>query len=306
MIDEQLPRIWQAHNLGNIQTIIHPKGGSINYCLMVNDAYVIRFDTTGKFPLRFQSEALAYRYLHNSGVPVPDVIVFDPSKELVPYEYLITTKLQGAPIIDSWNDLSESVQKQLAHEAGRYLALIHTHTFERFGKLRDLANGGFTYWYDYCADYFHRYAQLALDLNAIDTVLYDRLQAVLDAYRPLLDAVTKGSLLHSDYHFENILQHHGTISGIIDFEWAYSGDSCVDLVVDDVWERMCPGSKPFVYAGYSSITPLDANSTLKTLLYKLYSYLETLVSSIQRGDKQQFAEVDGKIQSALQVLENGG
>ena len=306
MIDEQLPSIWQAHNLGTIQTITRPKRGSINYCLIVNDTYIIRFDTTGKFPLRFQSEALAYQYLCKSAVPVPEVIVFDSSKELVPYEYLITTKLQGVPIVDSWNNLSAQEQEQLAHEAGRYLALIHTHTFERFGKLRDLSNGGFTYWYDYCSDYFQRYAHQALDLNAIDTMLYDRLQTVLDTYKPLLDAVTQGSLLHSDYHFENILQHNGTISGIIDFEWAYSGDPCVDLVVDDVWERMCPGSKPFVYAGYSSIKQLDTNSMRKILLYKLYSYLETLVSSKQREDMQQFTEVAAKLQFALRVLENKG
>jgi len=58
MINEQLQRIWEAHGLGSIQTITRPARGSINYCLIVDSAYVIRFDITGKTVSRFQSEAL--------------------------------------------------------------------------------------------------------------------------------------------------------------------------------------------------------------------------------------------------------
>lgn len=210
----------------------------MNYALVVNDAYVIRFDITGKIPLRFQSEVLAYEYLQTSEVPVPEVIALDQSKQLVPYEYLITSKLEGTSVIDSWNSLSAKEQERIAYEAGTYLALIHSYTLERFGKLRDLPNGGFTYWYDYCADYFHRYANQALAMNIIDPSLRDRMQAVLEKYRPLLDTVRKGYLLHSDYHFENILQRKGVVSGIIDFEWAYAGDADVDFVVEDVC-RLC-------------------------------------------------------------------
>ena len=302
IINERLPRIWEAHGLGSIPTSTRPARGRINDCLVVNNAYVIRFDITGKTVSRFQSEALAYQYLHDSGVPVPEVVAFDRSKELLPYEYLITTRLQGTPVIDSWSDLSVQERERIAYEAGSYLALIHSHTFDRFGKLRDLASGGFAYWYDYSADYFHRYVRQALDLGIIDTSLRDRMQAVLDKYRPLWDAVTKGSLVHSDYHFENILQHNGAVSGVIDFEWAYSGDPTGDLVAEDLWEQMCPGSKLFVYAGYTSLRQLDPNHDLKMALYKLYTYLEFLVDSKRRADEDEFQQVYAKLQAALQEL----
>jgi aminoglycoside phosphotransferase (APT) family kinase protein len=197
-INEQLPRIWESHRLGSIHSITRPSRGGMNYALIVNDAYVIRFDITGKIPLRFQSEVLAYQYLQKSEVPVPEVIALDQSKQLVPYEYLITSKLAGTSVIDSWNGLSAQARERVAYEAGRYLAMIHSHTFERFGKLRDLPNGGFTCWYDYCADYFHRYANQALAMNIIDTSLRDRMQAVLEKYRPLLDMVKSGSFSRLD------------------------------------------------------------------------------------------------------------
>lgn len=302
MINERLQCIWEAYGLGSIQTITWPARGSINYYLIVNNAYVIRFDITGKIVSRFQSEALAYRYLCDSGVPVPEVVALDRSKELIPYEYLITTRLEGTPVIDSWSSLSAQQREQVACEAGRYLAVIHSHTFDRFGKLRDLASGGFICWYDYSADYFHRYARQALDLGIIDISLRDRMQEILDQYRPLWDAVTKGSLVHSDYHFENILQHKGAVSGIIDFEWSYPGDPTIDLVVEDLWEQMCPGSKPFVYAGYTSLSQLDPNHDLKMALYKLYTYLEFLVDSKRRADETEFNKMYAKLQAALQAL----
>ncbi len=80
IINERLQRIWEAHGLGSILSITRPAGGSINYCLIVNNAYAIRFDITGKIVSRFQSEALAYRYLCDSGVPVPEVVALDRSK----------------------------------------------------------------------------------------------------------------------------------------------------------------------------------------------------------------------------------
>ena len=302
MINERLQHIWEAYGLGSIRTITRPARGSINYCLIVNNAYVIRFDVTGRTVSRFQSEALAYCYLCDSGVPVPEVVAFDRSKELVPYEYLITTRLEGMPVIDSWSSLSAQQRERIAYEAGSYLAVIHSHTFDRFGKLRDLASGGFACWYDYSADYFHRYAHQALDLGIIDTSLRDRMQAILEQYRPLWDAVTKGSLVHSDYHFENILQHNGAVSGILDFEWAYSGDPTLDLVAEDLWEHMYPGSKPFVYAGYTSLRQLDPNHDLKMALYKLYTYLEFLVDSKRRAYETQFHQMYAKLHAALQGL----
>jgi aminoglycoside phosphotransferase (APT) family kinase protein len=302
IINEQLQRTWETHGLGSIRTITRPARGSINYCLVVNDAYVIRFDISGKIVSRFQSEALAYHYLRDSGVPVPQVVALDQSRELLPYEYLISTRLEGTPVIDSWSGLSVQERERIAYEAGRYLAVIHSHRFDRFGKLRDLASGGFACWHDYSADYFHRYARQALDLGNIDTSLRDRMQAILERYRPLWDAVTKGSLVHSDYHFENILQHNGAVSGIIDFEWAYSGDPTIDLVAEDLWEQMCPGSKPFVYAGYTGLRQLDPNHDLKMALYKLYTYLEFLVDSKRRADEAEFQQVYAKLQAALQGL----
>lgn len=99
--DETLSRIWDQHDLGPVLTVEHPKRGIINHTLIVNAEYVIRFYLlTTKGKSRFESEALAYAALRVSPVPVPRVAALDQSKLIVPYDYLVTAKLPGRPVVD--------------------------------------------------------------------------------------------------------------------------------------------------------------------------------------------------------------
>ena len=41
---ETLQAICTAHGLGKIESLVQPVQGNINRCLLVNDAYVLRFD----------------------------------------------------------------------------------------------------------------------------------------------------------------------------------------------------------------------------------------------------------------------
>ena len=51
---------------------------------------------------------------------------------------------------------------------------------------------------------------------------------MLAAARGLLAQVRSGALAHCDFHYENILQDGGRLSGLLDFEWAISGDPAYD------------------------------------------------------------------------------
>jgi aminoglycoside phosphotransferase (APT) family kinase protein len=276
--DSLVQQVWKALNLGPIEQIDKPKRGSINPCFIINDAKVIRFNTnTDKGADRFESEAAAYERLKGSEVPVPQVIKVDVTRKIVPFTYLITSKINGETVIDSWTTLNPTQQQQIAFSAGKYLALIHQHTYPKFGNLRDLPDGGFEHWHDYVWDFFRRYARQALALKAINTKLEARIHAVLLHHKPTLDTMTTGALVHSDYHFENMLQSNGEITGIIDFEWAYSGDPSQDFIVDEKWEEMCAGSREHVLKGYASLRKLDDHHELRLMIYKALWHLETVV-----------------------------
>jgi fructosamine-3-kinase len=307
----QIEQIWEAHRLGPVRSVATPRRGGVNRCFIVNEELVVRFDIRnithlGGYPARrFENEKIAYETLRPSGVPVPEVVCLDETRALVPYDFLIATRLSGETAIDSWPALDEAGRRQLASEAGRWQAVIHGHTFARFGSLRAIAHGGFATWIAYLHDYHERYARQARDLGGVDGPTLARISGLLERHRTLLESVTTASLLHSDYHFENILQHQGHVTGIIDFEWAHTGDPAFDCRVDDNLGAMCPGSVEPFYQGYESVRRRHPKHALKARLYRLLLHLESVVDAIRQSDPAWCRREQEELLSLLTALEAG-
>ncbi len=301
-----IARIWDASGLGAVRTVARCRRGSINPCFIVNDGAVIRFNTfTVKGAARFRNEERAYMALRGSGVPTPEVIAVDLTRTVVPYDFIIASKLPGAPVIDTWADLSAAERGRVASEAGAYLAMLHGRTFDRFGALGSGEDHGFARWYDYVADYLDRYATLARDLSAISDGDRTRMLAALAQYRPLLATVTRGALVHSDYHWENILQVGGKVTGVIDFEWALAGDPAWDFIAQEKWEEMCPGSREHVYAGYTRHRQLAPDHATRVALYQLLMHVETVVDEARKANAPGVAAARDAMYATLTTLESG-
>jgi aminoglycoside phosphotransferase (APT) family kinase protein len=272
---EQIAAIWQAYGLGPVETIAVPRRGCSNACFLVNDNRVVRFQVT-ELPLhKFRTEKCAYDLLRGGELPVPELLALDESRELVPYAFVVMTRLPGETVYDSWTGLDGRTREQLAFEAGRYQALLHQRTLPAFGSLGRLAEGGFPTWTAYLEDYVARHSRQARDEDLLDATTTTRVEQLLARFQRLMAAVTTGCLLHSDYHFENILQQEGRITGIIDFEWAMSGDPVFDCRIDETLAE-CPGSVEPFYAGYASVSPLTEHHRLKADFYRLLLCLESI------------------------------
>lgn len=300
-----LQRIWDAHHLGFISRVEQPARGIVNHCLIVNDADVIRLDALGDddLPTRYLSEQMAYERLRDSGVPVPDVRILDTSQTLVPCDYVILSKLPGETVIDSWQELSLDQQNAIAYSAGKYLATIHSQTFGRFGRLNRLAQGGFARWVDYVDDLFRCFCAEAAACQVLDSDTLERMQRAVASCRPLLEAVTTGALVQGDYHFENLLQAGGVISGVIDFEWALSGDPSWDFKVEDQWEDTCPGSRAQVYAGYTEVRGLDEHHPARAALYTMLMFLDDVILSKEDPTWGSYEQSLQKMLTALERVE---
>jgi len=96
--------------------------------------------------------------------------------------------------------------------------------------------------------------------------------------------VTRGVLIHSDYHYENILQRAGRLTGILDFEWALSGDPAYDFISADVREGQIAGSEAIFRAGYHSLGSFDAEHEQRLAVYRLFLRLETAVMHARRDN----------------------
>lgn len=276
---QQLQRIFSAHELGLVRQIVIPRRGSINLVVVINDEYVLRADYRNhQTDSRFIGEKHAYDVLADAHVPIPRVIVLDTSRRLIDYDYTILTRLPGEPMLDAWPSMTTHQREAAAYSAGEHLARIHNIRLPHFGELTTLGSLRFSDVYDHAFDFYERYAQQAQAVGVFTDAMQQMMIALLTACEPHM-AFDMGHLLHSDYQMENLLVDHGTISGVIDFEWSLAGDPTWDFLVEDKWQEQCPGSRPALYAGYTALRPLDAQHTLKLRLYKALHYIETMAGS---------------------------
>lgn len=282
--DETIKAIWRVHGLGAARWIVQATSGVSNLCFIVNGDLVIRFNIFDTTVPKFANERIAYDLLAGSGLPVPSVVALDASRHIVPYDFIILTRLPGMNLAESWRDLTSVQVHDLAWEAGRCFARLHAITFPAFGSLREQDAPRFHSWPDYFNDYVHRYLSEAERYGLLDASLYGRLEGVRAHSHDLLARVTHGVLVHSDYHYENILHAGGWLTGILDFEWALSGDPSYDFMSADVREEQIPGSEAAFRDGYQSIRSFDAEHERRLAVYRLFLRLETAVMQARRGN----------------------
>ena len=300
---DQIRSIWQAYDLGAIDHVTPTPSGMRNESYIVNREWFLRLNTLDPGLTKFGNERVAYDLLADSGLPVPSVVVVDESRRIVPYDFIVLTRLPGANVAESRDTLSAAQVQALAWEAGRSLARIHAHTFAGFDKLCEIEHPRFLSWFDYYSDYAHRYMRPARQRGLLDDQSFRRLEKVLARAHGLLAQVTRGVLVHSDYHYENILQQDGRLTGILDFEWALSGDPASDFVPVDERERVLPGSEPAFVEGYTSVRAFDEGHERRVAIYRLFLWVETILMHHDRGSAAGLQHAQAEVRRHLDLVE---
>ncbi|MFN8418208.1 MAG: phosphotransferase [Anaerolineae bacterium] len=303
---DRLSALCARYDLGTIKMLTQASRGINNRIFIVNNQYAIRFDgLTGIAESRFAAEKIAYDALTEIGVPVPRVIAVDSSHDFASGDVMIMTRVRGAAVIDTWHLLSAQQQRHLAYQFGQALAQMHAVTFEKFGRLRKLATNPQDRWIDYVISFYEQYMIPSLEQRLLPADLLERIPAIMTCYRPMLESVTTAHLVHMDAHPENVLQENGELTGIVDFEWALSGEPSSDFQVQDQWAEFCPDSLEVIYEGYLSLRSLPADHDQRVALYWLLRNLDSAVECLLDGDSGQgYQKAEQKMRQALAILES--
>lgn len=290
---EVLDRIFKAHGLGRVGHVTRPVDGRNNLIYIVDNRLVVRFDgltsadtTDPELTTRFAGEAWVYRALAGHGLPTPNVLVIDDSREIAPMPYIVMSFLAGRAAIDS-PELTARQLQTLAFDVGQFLARMHNvMSFDRFGKWHQLHDGShWATWARWPAAFFDHYAQWSDELGgAASPDLVRDLRALVDDARPAFEQVTQGVIAHRDGHPGNVLQVGGRLTGVVDFEWWMAADPACDFAVDDQWAALGDGCVGAMYDGYTSIRPLTAGHAAKTRVYNLLRDFDDVVTSYAAGD----------------------
>jgi Ser/Thr protein kinase RdoA (MazF antagonist) len=211
---------------------------------------VIRINRDGG--RRFPAEAWALRSCAAAGVPVPMVLfVGDLDHGGIRYHVCVQRRLPGSPM--SSTTLSPAQAADLASEAGRLLAAVHTVSPAGFGILDGDGRGMSDV--PLAVDWSERLAQL-VDVGTrrgIDEKLVERAVATLAGSR---SAAGTPQLTHGDFAPKHVLVSRRRITGLIDFENCEGGNGMKDVAFWRYFTRPDPLAEEFFH-GYEDGVPLS-------------------------------------------------
>lgn len=219
----------EKYALGKIQSIVLDNNGWVNPCFFVNHSFVFRFNARDPLLPKLQREKKIFDLLKNKNIPVPKQTILDESKELVPFDVLISEMLPGKNIEMDWPNLDFDQRSRISQEAGKYLSQLHSIQFDFFGELS--MKGPFPKtktWLDFLEAKLQYHLNEAHQLKILNDEMIKKFWTVFHHYSPFLQLVTTASLVHVDFHLGNLLHYEGRITGVLDFEWAFAGDLLYD------------------------------------------------------------------------------
>ncbi|MFZ4405397.1 MAG: phosphotransferase [Pseudobdellovibrionaceae bacterium] len=274
---EAIDKIMAKSNLGFAEKVVFDDQGRVNVTAFVNDDLVVRFNARDNHLPKFQREQIAFNSLKDV-VPVPELLTFDDSKIIIPYDYMICKKMPGKNLEQNWASLSEEDGNLLAYQAGQMLGKIHSVNMENFGEISML--GPFLQtkkWTDYLRHILNYYLGEAMDLNLFTLDVKGKFLDFFESKVGLLDTIRAPKLIHGDFHLGNLLFAGQTITGVLDFEWSCAGDPLFDICnnlrdMDSRW----PGSQEAFNKGYG-IQDFSEEEIAKMKVYTMIKSIEFCV-----------------------------
>ncbi|TEU16820.1 MAG: aminoglycoside phosphotransferase family protein [Anaerolineales bacterium] len=172
------------------------------------------------------------RVAEETGVPVPQVLLFDDSGQFLDRPYAVHTCLPGRTLDAVLPEMAEEDIEMVGYEMGRYLARLHVMSGERYGDYfvedplaspheRDYTLARVDSWLKECED------NHLIKPNVVETLrqTFERAD-FLDQEKPCL--------VHGDYHEGNVNVEEGAVgyhvTGVFDFEHSQAWSREWDMV----------------------------------------------------------------------------
>ena len=212
-----------------------------------------------------------------TSVPVPEIVIYDTSRRVLPSDYFIMKCLPGIPLHKIRKDIPTENQAEIERNLGRMAREMSEITHEAFGYWAQPQPVGVSW-----RECFTQMVQWVLqDGQAIDVKLplpYDDMYRRIQAHFDALDEVTTGQLVHWDLWDGNVFIDPSTyqISGLIDFERAMWADPLMEAF-------FCDASPSSHYAeGFGGGVFSTRNQVRRRWLYNAYLFLIMIIETYYR------------------------
>lgn len=213
-------------------------------------------------------------------VPIPEILLYDFSRNLIDRDYLIMERLPGIPL--TYFQGTPEQHNQILEQTGTFLRQIHEITADMYGYLGE--HHCMEPQSDWSSAFHVMWNKMVDDIAG--TGYYDQqeqsyVRGLLDKHYGHFDRRVTSRLLHMDIWSQNVLvDEYGTVTGIIDFDRALWGDKEIEFAVLDY----CGMSDPAFWNGYGVERDLSESARIRQIFYLLYEIQKYIVIYHYRGN----------------------
>jgi hygromycin-B 7''-O-kinase len=189
-------------------------------------------------PWQLHQERFIYQLIRtNTTIPVPDVIRCDGTKQLLAVDYMVMSRLPGAPI-GAHHELSRADVEQLYGQVGAALRALHAVTFEHYGFITPAGVVPAMKNAEFMAQRFHDQLRVYAGTGGKPQIAA-RIDRAVTAGRDLFAASPGAVLCHNDLHEANVMAiNRGGrwhLTGVLDVGGAVAADPLFDLARTHYW-----------------------------------------------------------------------
>lgn len=292
--DRILHALMKKNGLPCPKSISYFREGSVNPIALINGEWVVKVNMRDPDLPKSGREAFCLARAGQQGLPVPKLIALDTSQEILPYSYMMMSRLSGQTLHSIWPGLPASQQQFLIDEAAQLLNQMHEIQFPAFGNVPGTGTV-YAQWPDYVSATLESHIWKAQTCCVMDDKTADQIRVRAADLLPVLEIGGFPALVHADFHLGNLLSDGHRITGIIDFEWAIAGDP--------EWDLIDPFSLSEAWEGFSSAywkwRPPTATFPTKQILYRLWKHTELVSVAAQHWGAKQVRYQQSKIEEYL-------
>lgn len=226
--ETQLKKIFAQHGLEEPQKLEKVAVGFTNKVFSVDDKYILKVCADVSNEQNFRIEAVLYGFFKGK-LPVPELVIYDDSKEAIPSHYMVYKKITGDNLYNVWHTLSVEERRKVTKQLCSLLKIINQ------TPVSDLPDGAILKplpsWRDHIIGEIDKSLRVVSEAGTLSTEEVASIKAYVQAHQDALNEADV-ALVYWDAHFDNVLVRGDEIVGLLDFERTElaSTDFALDIV----------------------------------------------------------------------------
>ncbi len=183
-------------------------------------------------------------------------------------EWSVVERMPGTTLSRMWPDLYEKQRRDAVHQLGT--ALKHLHQIDASGLRPPFQlDDSLECPHQLPAARLYRCIDRARALPRVDSGLLAAVEEMASTATEVLGQ-EPSTLVHGDFHLENVLAFEGAVAGFIDFEFSRAGWPEIDL---EVLLRFCEAPEVHASADYAQRIERDSFRPVVSWLHESYPEL---------------------------------